>query len=51
VTDSEIGSTPGSLVNRSNMGGVIGAGGYDFQSRYTTCHALDWIRDPEFRWC
>lgn len=37
-----------SLVSPSGMGGLIGGGGYNFQSRYIACHIPEWLADPAF---
>lgn len=36
-------STPASLLDKESMGGIHGGDGYDFQTRYIACHALEWI--------
>ena len=39
---------PASLVSPSAMGGIIGGGGYDFQSRYIACRIPEWLGDLTF---
>lgn len=39
----------GSFLSPEMMGGIIGAGGYDFQARYITCQLPVWTMNPEFR--
>ena len=38
-----------SLLAPAMMGGIVGAGGYDFQARYITCHISEWTKNTEFR--
>jgi len=42
------GAKSASLVSPSAMGGIIGGGGYDFQSRYIACRIPEWLADLTF---
>lgn len=37
-----------SLLSKRNMGGIIGGGGYDFQTRYIVVNIPRWLKDKEF---
>jgi hypothetical protein len=38
----------GSLLSPKAIGGIVGSGGYDFQTRYIACHYAEWILDKNF---
>lgn len=38
----------GSLVSPAAMGGIVGAKGFDFQTRYAVCHLPLWLQDRAF---
>lgn len=37
-----------SLAGKAGMGGIIGGGGFDFQTRYILCHLVEWVSHPGF---
>ena len=49
LSGSRMSSVEGiSLTGRPEMGGIIGGGGYDFQTRYIVCHIPKWINATGF---